>query len=283
MNTLPINTANTALHSHAPAFWRRIVSAPVLVALCWFCLQKGCAWNPDIPPAHVVMASDLVVIGQEPSTAGLSEEMPVLDPPAVQLFASATTEQRSTNQSLQQAGNLLREAASLVDKNDRGAIRLILQAIAILKHDIMREADGPEHDSISSSPFSSDRDELGGDRISLPSFLHRQISRAPSALRPDERLRNTLSPRFDRPTDDSPTWKWNRTQKSMTTPDTHGNQPYTDVTAHLSCQVCGKPVDIRQKNTLVELLETPVIRQADTTIAWHQDCYDQYLEDGEEC
>ncbi|MDH5641590.1 MAG: hypothetical protein OEY28_09875 [Nitrospira sp.] len=69
----------------------------------------------------------------------------------------------------------------------------------------------------------------------------------------------------------------------MTTPDTHGSQPYTDVTAHPSCQVCGKPVDIRQKNTLVELLETPVARQTDAKIAWHQDCYDQYLEDGEEC
>ncbi|MDH5641591.1 MAG: hypothetical protein OEY28_09880 [Nitrospira sp.] len=199
MNTLHINTV---LYPQTPALWRRVVSAPVLVALCWFCLQKGCAWNPDISPAHVVEAPGVVVTGQEPSTAGLSKEMPMLDPPAVQLLALAPTEQRSTNQPLQQASHLLREAASLVDKNDRRAIRLILQAIAILKHEIMREADGPEHDRISSSPFSSDSDELQGDRASFPSFLHRQISRDHSALRPDDRLRTTRAPRSDRPTDD---------------------------------------------------------------------------------
>lgn len=58
----------------------------------------------------------------------------------------------------------------------------------------------------------------------------------------------------------------------------------TDITAssNASCHACGKPVDLRHKNVLVELLEKPATQHTDA-IAWHQDCYDQYLDDGEEC
>ena len=180
----------------------RILSIPVFTALWWLCLQKGCAWNPDISPAHIVVAHDTVVTEQHPSTSWLSREVPTLDRPAGQLLALVAVEQHSTNQSLQQASALLREAAALLDKNDRKATRLILEAITILKYEIMRDADGPHHDRISSSPFSSDPDTLQGDRASPPSFIDRHISQDASPLRPDDSMHTTLSPRSDRPTDD---------------------------------------------------------------------------------
>ena len=37
---------------------RPILSAPVLIAVCWLLLQKGCVWNPDISPAHAVVNTD---------------------------------------------------------------------------------------------------------------------------------------------------------------------------------------------------------------------------------
>jgi len=49
-----------------------------------------------------------------------------------------------------------------------------------------------------------------------------------------------------------------------------------------SCHVCGKPVDLRHKNVLVETVEES-ITQPTHAIVWHQDCYNQYLEAGEEC
>jgi hypothetical protein len=48
------------------------------------------------------------------------------------------------------------------------------------------------------------------------------------------------------------------------------------------CPACGKPVDLGQKDVLVEMVEKLPSQHTDA-IAWHQDCYDQFLEDGEEC
>lgn len=40
---------------------RRILPVPVLIALCWLLLQKGCVWNPDISPAHAIVHTDTAV------------------------------------------------------------------------------------------------------------------------------------------------------------------------------------------------------------------------------
>jgi hypothetical protein len=73
----------------------------------------------------------------------------------------------------------------MLDKNDRTAIRLILQAITLLKHEIMRGADGLDYDRISSAPFSSDRQESWPDTQALLSFLRHELVRYESTLQLD--------------------------------------------------------------------------------------------------
>lgn len=68
----------------------------------------------------------------------------------------------------------------------------------------------------------------------------------------------------------------------MVAPNTNGPGPSLATSSHPSCHVCRKPVDLRHENVLVELVEKSIMQPTDS-IVWHQDCYDQYLEDGEEC
>jgi len=74
----------------------------------------------------------------------------------------------------------------------------------------------------------------------------------------------------------------NREHIIMGTSNINGPRPSTEASPSPFCQVCGKPVDLRHKNVLVETVEKS-ITQPTEAIAWHQDCYDQYLESGEEC
>lgn len=48
------------------------------------------------------------------------------------------------------------------------------------------------------------------------------------------------------------------------------------------CRACGKPVDLRRTNVLLEVVEKSM-EQPTKTITWHLDCYERYLDDGEEC
>jgi hypothetical protein len=48
------------------------------------------------------------------------------------------------------------------------------------------------------------------------------------------------------------------------------------------CQACGKRVDLRRMNVLLEVIEKSTVRPTEV-IAWHLDCYERYLDDGEEC
>ena len=68
----------------------------------------------------------------------------------------------------------------------------------------------------------------------------------------------------------------------MTTLNTNGTGAFVDTSSQPPCPACGKPVDLGQKDVLVEMVEKPPSQHTDA-IAWHQDCYDQFLEDGEEC
>jgi len=68
----------------------------------------------------------------------------------------------------------------------------------------------------------------------------------------------------------------------MVVSNTNGPGSSLAASSHPPCHVCGKPVDIRNDNVLVELVEKSLMQPTDS-IAWHQDCYDQYLEEGEEC
>jgi hypothetical protein len=51
---------------------------------------------------------------------------------------------------------------------------------------------------------------------------------------------------------------------------------------HPHCHACGKPVDLRRMNVLLEAVEKPTA-QPTHAIAWHLDCYERYLDDWEEC
>jgi hypothetical protein len=55
-----------------------------------------------------------------------------------------------------------------------------------------------------------------------------------------------------------------------------------ETSSHPPCHACGKPVDLRRMNVLLEVVEKSTAQPA-TTIAWHLDCYERYLDDGEEC
>ncbi len=97
----------------------------------WLAAQKGCVPTPDVAPKPVAVT--------------LQEEGPAL----IQARRSFTQSSEPKSRSLKQASALLRHAADLVDKNDRLAIRLIRQAIAILKHEAIPRIDLPDHERVS--------------------------------------------------------------------------------------------------------------------------------------
>lgn len=49
----------------------------------------------------------------------------------------------------------------------------------------------------------------------------------------------------------------------------------------LTCYGCGKPIDLENEDTLVEMVEGRWSQDGDM-IRWHQDCFNHYLEKGEE-
>ena len=172
------------LHPKLP-FRRRIFTIPILTAVCWMCVQKGCVWNPDMSPAHALVNTPAAVTEPVPATSRRDEG---LSPHVFSVRKNGGppgTDQGAPNRSLRQASNLLRQAAAMLDKNDRTAIRLILQAITLLKHEIMRGADGPGYDRISLAPFSSERQESRFDTRSLSSLLRHDLAQYESGLPPD--------------------------------------------------------------------------------------------------
>jgi len=131
-------------------FSRRLFLIPALTVALWLFLQKGCVLTPDISPAG--MRIDVEVLAEPAVGVGAERTDPVVYYAPLADAHSTSRTQKPKNRSLQHASNLLRKAAVLLDQNDRSAIRLILQAVAILKHEIMREADAPEYDRVSVQP-----------------------------------------------------------------------------------------------------------------------------------
>lgn len=177
---------------------RRIFAIPILAAVCWMCLQKGCIWNPDLSPAHDLVGTGAVVTEPIPATSERNEGYPPHIFSVQKNLGLPGTHQGSPNRSLRQASSLLRRAAAMLDKNDRTALRLILQAVTILKHEIMRGADGPEYDTISSAPFAPDRQESRPNTEALLSFLRHELALPESGLQPD---RLPFSRNIERSTD----------------------------------------------------------------------------------
>ena len=48
-----------------------------------------------------------------------------------------------------------------------------------------------------------------------------------------------------------------------------------------ACHSCREPVSLQDDNLLIEVVQNP-LSENNQVIVWHQDCYDQFLEDGEE-
>lgn len=67
----------------------------------------------------------------------------------------------------------------------------------------------------------------------------------------------------------------------MTRLNTNGTGSSTEIVSDPLCHACGQLVDLLHHNVLVEVVKGRRPHQADT-IVWHKDCYDQYLDDGEE-
>jgi hypothetical protein len=163
-------------------FRRRIFTIPILTAVCWICAQKGCIWNPDISPAYALGNTPAAVTEPVPATSTRDGGLPPHVYSVRKDGGPPGADQGAPNRSLREASNLLRQAAAMLDKHDRTAIRLILRAITILKHEIMRGADGPEYDRISSAPSSSERQESWFDTWGLLSLLRHELVRYESAF-----------------------------------------------------------------------------------------------------
>ena len=132
-----------------PFMCRRFLIVPVLTAVCWFISQKGCELAPDVSPARTF--AGVATSTSQPVTVSAEKGEPA--PPRAPYAKSLSSEAK--NLSLRHAGELLRKAATALDKNERVAIRLILQAIAILKHELMQGIDEPDYDYVSRQPASS--------------------------------------------------------------------------------------------------------------------------------
>lgn len=126
---------------------------PILATVFWLFLQKGCVLTPDISPAHSI--TDMRPDSIEPAyVAVVKEELA-----ESQVIPGTTTQTVVTrSQSLRHASELLKKAAVMLEKNERIAVRLILQAIAILKEHVLRGSDSLEYDHVSTGQTPSKRE-----------------------------------------------------------------------------------------------------------------------------
>jgi hypothetical protein len=142
------------LYSRSNSFFgRRIVAVPVLAAVFWLFFQKGCVLTPDISPTHSI--TDMRPDSIEPAYVTVGKE----ELAESQVIPGTTTQPvEPRSQSLRHASALLKQAAVMLEKNERIAVRLILQAIAILKEHVLRGTDSSEYDHVSTGQTSSKRE-----------------------------------------------------------------------------------------------------------------------------
>lgn len=115
---------------------------PILTIGFWLFAQKGCELTPNPSPTRAW------------AEAGSQSPEPKI-------------------RSLHRASALLRQAADLVEKDDPVAVRLIRQAIAILKHEVMPGIDAQDYDRVS-MPSASGLNEIN-ERNPLRGCTTRQI------------------------------------------------------------------------------------------------------------
>lgn len=104
--------------SRISEFRKLLLILPIFTIAFWLFAQKGCELTPNASPTRA-----LAEAGSQPS--------------------------KPKSRSLEQASALLRQAADMIDKNDPVAVKLIRQAIAILKQEIMPGMDTQDYTRVS--------------------------------------------------------------------------------------------------------------------------------------
>ena len=127
----------------AVSFCRRFfLIIPILAMGFWFLAEKGCGWTPDASP---VLASTATGAEQPPHAVSMAPEQSSLSATDRSLGQPSESKTRS----IKRAAILLRKASETLGKDERLAVRFIRRAIAILKHEVIADLDGPEYDRVS--------------------------------------------------------------------------------------------------------------------------------------
>jgi hypothetical protein len=100
-------------------FRRLLLILPILTIGFWLFAQKGCELTPHASPTRALAAE------------------------------AGSTLPKPKSRPSERASALLRQAADLIDKNDPQAVKLIRQAIAILKREIMPGIAAQDYDRVS--------------------------------------------------------------------------------------------------------------------------------------
>jgi hypothetical protein len=61
----------------------------------------------------------------------------------------------------------------------------------------------------------------------------------------------------------------------------NGNKSSLHKPGHQECQGCGETVDLQHHSTSVEMPTVPYSSDKEVLV-WHHDCYESFLEEGEE-
>lgn len=61
----------------------------------------------------------------------------------------------------------------------------------------------------------------------------------------------------------------------------NGHRAFPQAPPRLTCYGCGKPIDLEHEDTLVEMVESRWSHDGGM-IRWHQNCFNHFLDEGEE-
>lgn len=61
----------------------------------------------------------------------------------------------------------------------------------------------------------------------------------------------------------------------------NGQGAFPQAPPRLTCCGCGKPIDLEHEDTVIEMVEVRWSQDEDM-IRWHQDCFNHFLDEGEE-
>jgi hypothetical protein len=62
----------------------------------------------------------------------------------------------------------------------------------------------------------------------------------------------------------------------------NGSKSFLHRSQNQACQGCGETIDLQRDETLVEMPSVH-LSSDQGVLVWHQDCYDSFLDEGEEC